>query len=134
MNVKVAAAVAAFALAVTGARLIAHHSFAAEFDAMKPLEMKGIVTKIEWQNPHTYFYVDVTSADGQVTNWGMEMGSPNGLMRQGWTRNTMKVGDEVAGQGAPAQDRTNIGHPPPALLPATRNAPVPAASPTATPQ
>ena len=134
MNVKVAASVAAFALAVTGARLIAHHSFAAEFDAMKPLEMKGIVTKIEWQNPHTYFYVDVTSADGQVTNWGMEMGSPNGLMRQGWTRNTMKVGDEVAVEGAQAKDGTNIGNARAVIFSATGKRLFAASSQTETPQ
>ena len=62
---------------------------------IKPLNLKGIVTKIEWANPHTYFYMDVTGTDGKVVNWGMEMGSPNGLMRQGWTRNTLHVGDEL---------------------------------------
>ena len=95
MKVKIAAfsAVLGFVLATPG--VIAHHSFAAEFDAAKPITLKGIVTKIEWANPHTYFYMDVTDADGKVMNWGMEMGSPNGLMRQGWTRNTRKVGDQV---------------------------------------
>ena len=85
-------------------------AFAAEFDAMKPLTLKGIVTKIEWANPHTYFYMDVTSPDGKVVNWGMEMGSPNGLMRAGWTRNTLHVGDEVTVEGAQAKDGTNVGN------------------------
>jgi Family of unknown function (DUF6152) len=90
--------------------LFAHHSFAAEFDADKPLKMKGVVTKIEWSNPHTYFYVDVTEPDGKVVNWGMEMGSPNGLMRAGWTRNTMKVGDEVTVEGSQAKDGALVGN------------------------
>ena len=110
MKAKIAAfsAVLGFVLATPG--VIAHHSFAAEFDASKPLALKGIVTKIEWANPHTYFYMDVSEADGKVINWGMEMGSPNGLMRQGWTRNSMKIGDEVTVEGSAAKDGSNIGN------------------------
>src|SRR5215468_12437985 len=110
MRVKIAlfAAVVGFALAAP--RIIAHHSFAAEFDANKPVNLKGIVTKIEWANPHTYFYMDVTGDDGKVINWGMEMGSPNGLMRQGWTRNSMKIGDVVTVEGSAAKDGSNIGN------------------------
>jgi hypothetical protein len=110
MSAKIAAFsfVAGFMLSTPG--VIAHHSFAAEFDAMKPLTLKGVVTKIEWSNPHTYFYMDVTGADGKVVNWGMEMGSPNGLMRSGWTRNTLKVGDEVTVEGAQAKDGTFVGN------------------------
>ena len=89
----------------------AHHSFAAEFDASKPIKLTGTVTKVEWMNPHTYFYIDVTDPDsGKVTNWGLEMGSPNGLMRQGWTRNSMKVGDQVTVEGSRAKDGSNIGN------------------------
>ncbi len=110
MKVKVAASAVALGLVLATLRLLAHHSFAAEFDAGKPLKMNGVVTKIEWSNPHTYFYVDVTQPDGQVVNWGMEMGSPNGLMRQGWTRNTMKVGDEVSVEGSQAKDGTFVGN------------------------
>ena len=110
MKAKIAAfsAVLGFVLATPG--VIAHHSFAAEFDASKPLALKGIVTKIEWANPHTYFYMDVSEADGKVINWGMEMGSPNGLMRQGWTRNTLKVGDVVTVEGSQAKDGSHVGN------------------------
>ena len=91
--------------------VFAHHSFAAEFDASKPFKMTGLVTKVEWQNPHTFFYIDVTDpATGKVTNWAMEMGSPNGLMRQGWTRNTLKIGDIVAVEGSLARTAEPLGN------------------------
>ena len=108
----VAIAVLAVVALAAGARSVAaHHSFAAEFDANKPLKLTGTVTKIEWQNPHTYFYIDVTDEKtGKVTNWGMEMGSPNGLMRQGWTRNTLKIGDVVSVEGSASRDGKPIGN------------------------
>jgi len=84
--------------------IAAHHSFAAEFDANAPIELTGTVTKVEWANPHTYFYMDVTSPKGEVENWALEMGSPNGLMRTGWTRNSMKVKDVVTVEGSRARD------------------------------
>ena len=103
---------AAVAILLAGARpLVAHHSFAAEFDAGKPFKMTGVVTKVEWQNPHTFFYIDVTDpATNTVTNWALEMGSPNGLMRAGWTRNTMKVGDVVSVEGSLARSSRALGN------------------------
>ena len=107
--------------------------FAAEFDANKALTLKGVVTKIEWQNPHTYFYLDVTMPDSKVINWGMEMGSPNGLMRQGWTRNTLKVGDSITVEGSAAKDGTNVGNARVVVLDATGQRLFAASSQTQTP-
>jgi hypothetical protein len=87
--------------------VLAHHSFAAEFDASKPLKLTGTVTKLEWTNPHTWFFIDVKGEDGKITNWGFEMGSPNGLMRAGWTRNSMKVGEVVTVEASRAKDGSN---------------------------
>ncbi len=84
--------------------MFAHHSFSAEYDSKKPIKLKGVVTKVDWMNPHVYFYVDVEDEKGNVTNWAFEMGPPNGLQRAGWTRNTMKVGDEVVVDGTLAKD------------------------------
>lgn len=98
-------------LLAAGRPALAHHSFAAEFDGDKSFKLTGIVTKVEWQNPHTFFYIDVTdSATGKVTNWALEMGSPNGLMRAGWTRNTLKVGDVVAVEGSLARSGRALGN------------------------
>jgi hypothetical protein len=110
MNGKHVGLAVAFAMAVTATPVIAHHSFAAEFDASQPVRLKGTVTKIEWMNPHAYFYIDVKDASGKITSWGLEMGSPNGLMRQGWTRNSMKVGDEIVVEGSRAKDGSNIAN------------------------
>jgi len=89
---------------------VAHHSFAAEFDGAKKLKLSGTVTKVEWRNPHTYFYVDVKGEDGEIHNWAMELGSPNVLMRRGWTRDSLKIGDQVTVEGARARDNSYKGN------------------------
>ena len=100
-----------FAVIMAAKPAPAHHSFAAEFDATKKFNMTGTVTKVEWMNPHTFFYIDVKDEKtGKVTNWGMEMGSPNILMRNGWRRDTMKVGDVVNVTGSLAKDGTPTGN------------------------
>ena len=107
MRMKFAALAVVMGLVLGTASGLAHHSFAAGFDAAQAINLTGTVTKIEWMNPHTYFYIDVKDAGGQVNNWGLEMGSPNGLMRGGWTRNSMKVGDTVTVEGSRAKDGSN---------------------------
>jgi len=89
---------------------MAHHSFAAEFDEHRPVKLTGTVTKIEWTNPHAYFYIDVRDERGKVTNWGLEMGSPNGLMRQGWTRHSLNTGDQVTVEGSQAKDGSKLAN------------------------
>lgn len=87
----------------------AHHSFAAEYDATKPVKLTGKVTKLEWENPHTYFYIDVKDATtNQVVNWSVELGSPNSLMRLGWTRKSMKIDDVVTVEGSLAKDGSKL--------------------------
>ena len=83
---------------------LAHHSFGAEYDDSKPVTITGVVTQVDWENPHIHFYLDVKDESGNITNWALEMGPPNGLERSGWTRNTMKVGDEVIVEGTLAKD------------------------------
>lgn len=104
---KIRSAVLAAAVMVLGcasASLQAHHSFAAEFDAANKIKLTGTVTKLQWRNPHTYFFVDVTDEKGAVHNWAFELGSPNVLMRRGWTSESLKSGDTVTVEGARARD------------------------------
>lgn len=85
--------------------LRAHHSFAAEFDGNKTITLTGIVTKVEWTNPHVWFYINVKDKEtGEVTNWGAEMGPPHGLQRRGWRRETLKIGEEVTVNGSLARN------------------------------
>jgi hypothetical protein len=90
---------------LAGTSMRAHHSFAAEFDSTKPITLTGTVTKIEWTNPHVWFYVNVKDkTTGTVTNWGAEMGPPHGLQRRGWRRDTLKIGEEVTVAGSLAKN------------------------------
>ena len=90
---------------------LAHHSFAAEFDITKPVMLTGKVSKLEWTNPHAYLYLDVMDAKtGMVMTWEIEMGSPNGLTRMGWSRNVLKPGDEVTVEGSLGRVRPNFAN------------------------
>jgi hypothetical protein len=91
-------------IAISSRPVIAHHSFAAEFDGDKPITLKGIVTRIDWMNPHVWFYINVKQDDGSTVRWGCEMGAPHQLQQRGWLRETMKVGDEVTVMGSLARD------------------------------
>ena len=89
----------------------AHHSFAAEFDRNQKVTITGSVTKVEWENPHARFYVDAKDeGSGEIVNWDFELASPNGLMRRGWTRNSMKIGDVVTVEGFRAKNAPNVGN------------------------
>ena len=104
---RVVFAVLFLALAARGA--LAHHSFAAEFDANKPVTLKGTITKVEWTNPHTWFYVDVEEG-GKVVNWAVEGGAPNVLYREGWRPTSLKAGDKVTITGSRAKDGSNLAN------------------------
>jgi len=84
--------------------VVAHHSFAAEFDAAQPITIRGKVTKISWTNPHVWVYLNVTDASGKVENWGFEMGAPQQVRGRGWDRDTLKTGDEIIVEGSRARD------------------------------
>jgi Family of unknown function (DUF6152) len=98
------------ALMVPGVPMFAHHSFAAEYDSNKATSLTGAVTKMEWTNPHVRFYMDVKDSSGAVVNWEFELGSPNGLMRKGWTRNSLKPGDNVSVEGYLAKDGAHLAN------------------------
>jgi len=88
----------------------ADQAFAAEFDSSKPVELKGTVTRLDWVNPHAWIYIDVKDQKGSVTSWGCELGSPNLLMRNGWSRDSLKAGDTVIVTGSRAKDGSNIAN------------------------
>ena len=96
---------------IASRQAVAHHSFAAEFDAAKPFELTGAVTKVVWANPHAWLYVDVVDAETKkITNWAVELNSPNALLRAGWTRNTLKTGDVITVEGSLAKDGSPTGN------------------------
>jgi hypothetical protein len=100
----------AIVLGAAAVPALAHHSFAAEYDSAKPVTLTGTVTKVEWMNPHARFYLDVKDDAGKVTNWEFELGSPNGLMRRGWTRNSLKEGDTITVAGSLAKDGSKLAN------------------------
>jgi hypothetical protein len=102
-------AIACVAWLASGLPAPAHHSGAAEFDSNKKIDLTGVVTKVEWTNPHAHFYMDVKDASGSVANWNLELASPNVLIRNGWKRNSIKPGDMVSVTGIRAKDSPNYG-------------------------
>jgi Family of unknown function (DUF6152) len=107
MRAYILSGLVASGLFLTGGSAAAHHSFAAEFDADKPITLTGIVTKVEWTNPHAWIYFNVKDqATGEVTNWGAEMGPPHGLQRRGWRRDTLKIGEQITIAGSLAKNGT----------------------------
>src|ERR1700684_255007 len=90
-----------------GLPVLAHHAFSNEFVESKPVTLEGVVTRIDWENPHVHYFVDVTQHDGTVVNWSCETGGPNRLAKRGWTRDSLKPGDKVIVHGFPAKDASH---------------------------
>ncbi len=106
MKAKLTLFAAGAGLLLSGWPALAHHSFAAEYDSKNKIELKGVVTKFEWTNPHAHFYVDVKDSNGKVVNWNLELASPNMMVRNGWTRHSLKEGDEVVVVASRSKDNT----------------------------
>jgi hypothetical protein len=107
MHRRLVVGLASLGLLVTAARATAHHAFAAEFDIAKPITLRGVVTVMEWVNPHSWIHIDVQGADGTTVNWMVEGGSPNSLLRLGFTKNALLPGMEIVVEGFQAKDATN---------------------------
>jgi uncharacterized protein DUF6152 len=110
MRMKLGFLVAGIGLLVVVLPALAHHAFVAQYDASKSVTLQGVVTKVEWTNPHARFYVDVKDKSGNVTNWNLELASPNALRRLGWTRDILKPGDKVSAFVAPAKDGAKMAN------------------------
>jgi hypothetical protein len=108
MRSKIAAMMCAVVV-LGAARPLAHHAFAAEFDEKRPISLRGTVTKMEWVNPHSWIHIDVKEPDGKVTSWMIEGGSPNSLLRLGFTMNAIQYGMEIVVEGFQAKDGTHKG-------------------------
>jgi len=109
MRAKLAVLVAAAGMLISVFPGFAHHSGAAVFDDKKKIDLTGVVTKVEWTNPHAHFFMDVKDSTGKTVNWNLELASPNVLSRNGWKRNSIKEGDTVTVTGSQARDNSNFG-------------------------
>jgi hypothetical protein len=121
MKRGIAALLMTIAVLASGLSIAAHHSFAAQFDREKPITLKGVVSKMEWANPHIYFYIDVAQTGGTAANWAIEGGAPNTLYRAGWRRDSAKVGDLVTVNGFLARDGSKLVNMQSAVLADGRN-------------
>ena len=110
MKNKVATLSAAIVLLAIAVPAIAHHAFAAEYDADQPVKLKGKVTRFEWTNPHARFYIDVVDEKGVVSNWNLELASPNVLRRNGWTSKILQIGEEITVEGSRARDGSKMAN------------------------
>ena len=99
-----------FPLLLLSTAAFAHHAYTAEFDTTKPIKLTGVLTKVEWTNPHARFYIDVKDEKGKVTTWNFELASPNVLTRNGWTRHSLQEGDEISVSGSMAKDGSNLAN------------------------
>ena len=110
MKTKLAVLTLSAALFAVGAPLAAHHSWTSDYDAGKPVKVQGVVTKVEWTNPHVYLYIDVPGRAGATTNWGFEMGPPHMLQKAGWKKNSLSIGEEISIEGWQARDGSNTAN------------------------
>ena len=108
MRIKLSLLVAGLGLLVPALPALAHHSFGAEYDAKRPVTLHGVVTRVDWFNPHAHFTIDVKDESGSVTNWNLELASPNALRRLGWTKDFLQVGSEVTVLGVLAKDGSKL--------------------------
>ena len=107
MRTRLAVAMIGLGMILAAVPVWAHHAFVAEFDAKKPVKLRGTVTKMEWINPHAWIHIDVKNADGTVTNWMVEGGTPNTLFRRGFTKDSLSIGTEIVVDGYQAKDGSN---------------------------
>ena len=110
MKIRAFALAAVLCLTLARIPVVAHHSFAAQFDRNKPATLTGPVTKVEWINPHARFFMDAKDANGKLVNWEIELTSTAGLLRRGWTRNSLKIGETVTVNGSLAKDGSNVAN------------------------